>query len=77
MFVQSVVRVVYRKVFALPYLLCILFASASPVLATSSTALHAEYPPGQIRLTPEDRPPPRTDVGGGTPRPHAQPPARL
>ena len=34
-------------------LLCILLVGASPVLATSSTALHAEYPPGQIRLTPK------------------------
>ena len=34
-------------------LLCILFVGASPVLATSSTVLHAEYPPGQIRLTPK------------------------
>ena len=53
MSVQPVIRVVYRKAFALPCLLCILFASASPVLATSNTALHAEYPPGQIRLTPK------------------------
>ena len=53
MSVQPVIRVVYRKVFALPYLLYILLASASPVLATSNTALHAEYPPGQIRLTPK------------------------
>ena len=53
MSVQPVIRVVYRKVFALPYLLCILLASASPVLATSSTAFYAEYPPGQIRLTPK------------------------
>ena len=52
MSVQTVIRVVYRKVFALPYLLCILLASALPVLATSSTA-DAEYPPGQIRLTPK------------------------
>jgi glucose/arabinose dehydrogenase len=37
----------------LAYLFCMLLASASPVLARSSTALYAEYPPGQIRLTPK------------------------
>ena len=33
----------------LAYLFCLLLAS----VATSSTALHAEYPPGQIRVTPK------------------------
>ena len=53
MSVLSAVRIVYRKVSTLAYLFCLLLASASPVLATSSTASHAEYPPGQIRLTPK------------------------
>ena len=44
MSVQPAARVVYRKVSTLPYLLCILLASS---------ALHAEYPPGQVRLTPK------------------------
>ena len=44
MSVKPVVCVVYRKISTLPYLLYILLASS---------ALHAEYPPGQIRLTPK------------------------
>ena len=51
--VQVAVRIASRKGTTLFYLICILLASASPVLATGSTALHAEYPPGQIRLTPK------------------------
>jgi len=51
MSVQPVIRIVYRKISTLAYLLCVLLASASPILATGSPTLHAEYPPGQIRLT--------------------------
>ena len=61
----------------LAYLFCMLLASVSPVLATSSTALYAEYSPGQIRLTPKiDLHLEPTPIEG-TPRPHPQPPARL
>ena len=44
MSVQLVTRVVSGKSPTLAYLFCVLLAS---------TALHAEYPPGQIRLTPK------------------------
>ena len=53
MSVQPAVRVVYRKGSTLLYLFCMLLAGASPMLATRSPALHAEYPPGQIHLTPK------------------------
>ena len=53
MYVLTAVRIVSGKISTLAYLLCILLASASPMLATGSPTLHAEYPPGQIRLTPK------------------------
>ena len=49
MSVQPAAHVVYGRIFTL----CILLAGASPMLATGSPALHADYPPGQIRLTPK------------------------
>ena len=49
MSIQPAVRILSRKVSTLPYLLCMLLAGASPILATSSTALRAD----QIRLTPK------------------------
>ena len=49
MSIQPAVRIVSRKVSTLPYLLCMLLAGASPILATSSTVLHAD----PIRLTPK------------------------
>ena len=49
MSIQPAVRILSRKVSTLPYLLCMLLAGASPILATSSTALHAD----PIRLTPK------------------------
>ena len=51
MSIQPAVRILSRKVSTLPYLLCMLLAGASPILATSSTALHADQ--DQIRLTPK------------------------
>ena len=53
MSVLHATRVVSGKIFTLPYLVCMLFASAWPILATGSPAIHAEYPPGQILLTPK------------------------
>ena len=53
MYVLTAVRIVSGKISTRAYLLCILLASASPILATGSPTLHAEYPPGQIRLTPK------------------------
>ena len=53
MLVQAAARIASKKSTTFPYLLYMLFASASPVLVTGGTALHAEYPPGQIRLTPK------------------------
>ena len=53
MYVLTAVRIVSGEISTLAYLLCILLASASPMLATGSPTLHAEYPPGQIRLTPK------------------------
>ena len=53
MSVQPAVLVVYRRGSTLLYLFCMLLAGASPMLATRSPSLHAEYPPGQIRLTPK------------------------
>ena len=44
MSVQPAVRIVSGKMSTLAYLFCVLLASS---------ALHAEYPPGQIRLTPK------------------------
>ena len=44
MSVQPAVRIVYWKRFTQASLFCMLFASP---------ALHAEYPPGQVRLTPK------------------------
>ena len=44
MSVQPAVHVVYGRIFTLAYLLCILLVGS---------ALHADYPPGQIRLTPK------------------------
>ena len=44
MYVLTAVRIVSGKISTLAYLLCILLAS---------TALHAEYLPGQLRLTPK------------------------
>ena len=49
MSVQPAVRIASRKFSTLAYLVCILLAGASPMLATRSPALHAY----QIRLTPK------------------------
>ena len=44
MFIQPTARTVSGKISTLPYLLCMLLVGST---------LHAEYPPGQIRLTPK------------------------